>query len=79
MVVMYVLGLSLNVFYSFGLCLDYRNIFSGDMVPVIFGRMDVAVYFIRISKIRRHLIADKREMNSLYDVYSWLLFCGSSL
>lgn len=54
MVVMYVLGLSLNVFYSFGLCLDYRNIFSGDMVPVIFGRMDVAVYFIRISKIRRH-------------------------
>lgn len=54
MVAMYVLGLSLNVFYSFVLCLDYRNIYSGDMVPVIFGRMDVAVYFIRISKIRRH-------------------------
>lgn len=33
MVVMYVLGLSLNVFYSFGLCLDYRNIYSGDMGP----------------------------------------------
>lgn len=53
MVVMYVLGLSLNVFYSFVLCLDYRNIFSGDRVPVIFGRMDVAVYFIRIREIRR--------------------------
>lgn len=53
MVVMYVLGLSLNVSYSFVLCSDYRNIFSGDMVPVIFGRMDVAVYFIRIREIRR--------------------------
>lgn len=42
------------VFYSFVLCSDYRNIFSGDMVPVIFGRMDVAVYFIRIREIRRH-------------------------
>lgn len=32
----------------------FRLSHSGDMVPVIFGRMDVAVYFIRISKIRRH-------------------------
>lgn len=53
MVVIYVLGLSLNVSYSFVLCSDYRNIFSGDMVPVIFGRMDVAVYCIRIGEIRR--------------------------
>lgn len=41
-------------FIPFRLCLDYRNIFSGDKVPVIFGRMDVAVYFIRIREIRRH-------------------------
>lgn len=54
MVVMYVLGLSLNVSFIPLYSVQIIAIYSGDMVPVIFGRMDVAVYFIRIREIRRH-------------------------